>query len=219
MHLFVTGGSGLTGAAVVAELIAAGHAVTGLARLDKSAARLRELNAEVLHGSLDDLDVLAKGARAADGVIHMAFGGDFSDPQGMARRDGAAISATWPSRGRVGQAVGKHVGHVGDGKRQGHHGARFARSPVAWQSSNSGRTNLSRLRRPRRSRHCAAIGSDRSRPGGPRLHSLSHRGRPPDRRFRVHWRGRQPLARRASPRCGHSLPAGRSAAALSFGAA
>jgi nucleoside-diphosphate-sugar epimerase len=32
MHVFITGGSGLPGPAVVAELIAAGHTVTGLAR-------------------------------------------------------------------------------------------------------------------------------------------------------------------------------------------
>ena len=93
MHVFVTGGSGMTGPAVVAELIAAGHAVTGLARSDKSAARLLDLGADVLRGSLDDLASLAKGARAADGVVHMAFGGDFSDVESMTRRDRAAIAA------------------------------------------------------------------------------------------------------------------------------
>ena len=31
MHIFVTGGSGLTGPAVVSELIASGHTVTALA--------------------------------------------------------------------------------------------------------------------------------------------------------------------------------------------
>ena len=93
MHIFVTGGSGQTGPAIVTELVTNGHTVTGLARSEKSMNRLAELGAQTLHGSLDDLEVLAEGAGAADGVIHMAFGGDFSDPESMTRRDCAAIEA------------------------------------------------------------------------------------------------------------------------------
>lgn len=91
MHVFVTGGSGQTGPAVVAELIAAGHTVTGLARSDAAAARLKSLGATPHRGSLDDLDSLRSGAEAADGVLHMAYGVDFSDPDGMMRRDLTAI--------------------------------------------------------------------------------------------------------------------------------
>ena len=91
MHIFVTGGSGQTGPAIVSELVANGHTVTGLARSEKGVDRLVGLGAQTLHGSLDDLQVLANGARAADGVIHMAFGGDYSDPTSMTRRDCAAI--------------------------------------------------------------------------------------------------------------------------------
>ncbi len=93
MHIFVTGGSGQTGPAIVSELIANGHTVTGLARSEKAVDRLVRLGAQTLEGSLDDLQVLANGAGAADGVIHMAFGGDFSDPASMTRRDCAAIEA------------------------------------------------------------------------------------------------------------------------------
>ncbi len=93
MHIFVTGGSGQTGPAIISELVANGHTVTGLARSEKSVNRLIELGAHTLHGSLDDLEVLAEGAGAADEVIHMACGGDFSDPEGMTRRDCAAIEA------------------------------------------------------------------------------------------------------------------------------
>ncbi len=93
MHIFVTGGSGQTGPSVVTELIAGGHTVTGLARSEVSAARLRELGADSIKGSLDDHEVLTKGAQSAGGVIHMAFGGDFSNPEDMARRDCAAIKA------------------------------------------------------------------------------------------------------------------------------
>ncbi|OLT04531.1 3-beta hydroxysteroid dehydrogenase [Pseudonocardia sp. CNS-004] len=91
MHVFVTGGSGLTGPTVVAGLVAAGHTVTGLARSDTAAARLAALGATPHRGSLDDLDSLRRGAEAADGVLHMAFGGDFADPEDMARRDRIAI--------------------------------------------------------------------------------------------------------------------------------
>jgi nucleoside-diphosphate-sugar epimerase len=98
MHVFVTGGSGLTGPAVVAELIAAGHTVTGLARSDEAAARLRGLGADTLAGALEDLDTLQAGAKAADGVIHMAFGGSFADPEDLIRRDRAAIET-------IGQAL------------------------------------------------------------------------------------------------------------------
>ncbi|BBJ47086.1 putative NAD-dependent epimerase/dehydratase [Streptomyces antimycoticus] len=91
MHVFVTGGSGLTGPAIVTELVAAGHTVTGLARSDAAAARLESLGATPHRGSLDDLDSLRSGAEAADGVLHMAFGGDFADPDDMMQRDRTAI--------------------------------------------------------------------------------------------------------------------------------
>lgn len=91
MRVFVTGGSGLTGPAVVAELVSAGHTVTGLARSDAAAARLRSLGAAVHPGSLEDLASLRGGAEAAEAVLHMAFGGDFTDPDAMMRRDRTAI--------------------------------------------------------------------------------------------------------------------------------
>ncbi|WP_197696555.1 NAD-dependent epimerase/dehydratase family protein [Nocardia terpenica] len=103
MHVFVTGGSGLTGPAVVAELIAAGHTVTGRARSEVAAARLESLGATPHRGSLDDLDSLRAGAEAADGVLHMAFGDDFADPDGMMRRDRTAIETL----GRVLRDSGK----------------------------------------------------------------------------------------------------------------
>jgi nucleoside-diphosphate-sugar epimerase len=93
VHVFVTGGSGLTGPTVVTELIAAGHTVTGLARSDQAAGRLAALGATPHRGALDDLDSLRSGAAAADGVLHMAFGGDFADPGDMMRRDTTAIEA------------------------------------------------------------------------------------------------------------------------------
>jgi nucleoside-diphosphate-sugar epimerase len=93
MHVFVTGGTGQTGPTVVAELVASGHTVTGLARSDPAAARLETLGASPLRGCLDDLDSLRRGAEAADGVLHMAYGGDYADPDDLIRRDRAAIEA------------------------------------------------------------------------------------------------------------------------------
>ncbi|MFJ4632197.1 SDR family oxidoreductase [Streptomyces sp. NPDC088847] len=93
MHVFVTGGSGQTGPTVVAELISAGHTVTGLARSAAAADVLESLGAAPHHGSLDHHDSLRRGAQVADGVLHMAYGGDFSDLDDMMRRDRAAIEA------------------------------------------------------------------------------------------------------------------------------
>ena len=73
MKVFVTGGSGHLGSAIVPELIAAGHDVVGLARSGTAAAALTALGAAVHRGDLDDLDGLRKAAAACDGVIHLAF--------------------------------------------------------------------------------------------------------------------------------------------------
>src|SRR5579885_2009586 len=78
MRVFITGATGFIGMPVVKELIAANHNVLGLARSDEGAKSLKAIGADVLRGSLDNLDSLRKGATAADAVIHLAFIHDFS---------------------------------------------------------------------------------------------------------------------------------------------
>ena len=91
MRVFVTGATGWVGSAVVKELIGAGHRVTGLARSDDKAAALAASGAEVLRGTLDDLDLLRSAASAADGVIHTAFNHDFTKFAENAQQDLRAI--------------------------------------------------------------------------------------------------------------------------------
>jgi nucleoside-diphosphate-sugar epimerase len=94
MRFFVTGASGWIGSAAVRELARDGHEVVGLARSDDAAATVRAVGAEVVRGTLDDLDVLHAAAQESDGVIHLAFRHDIAftgDFQGAVDADRRAI--------------------------------------------------------------------------------------------------------------------------------
>jgi len=78
MRVFVTGASGWIGSAVVAELLANGHEVLGLARSDASAEAIAAAGAEVVRGEITDLDVLRDAASVCDAVVHLAFRHDIA---------------------------------------------------------------------------------------------------------------------------------------------
>ena len=93
MRVFLTGANGWIGSVVARELLDAGHSVVGLARSKQKGEALAGVGVTPLVGTLRDLDVLRQGASEADGVIHTAFGLDFSKISDLADEDQQAIEA------------------------------------------------------------------------------------------------------------------------------
>jgi dihydroflavonol-4-reductase len=71
-RVFVTGGSGFLGTALVRALVARGDEVRALARSDAAAGVLRELGAEPAGGDLRDEGALAAGMRGCELAFHVA---------------------------------------------------------------------------------------------------------------------------------------------------
>jgi len=143
MRVFVTGASGHLASAIVPDLIAAGHEVTGLARSDAAAAAVTALGAAVHRGDLGDLDGLGKAAADSDGVIHLAFDhgqmrtGDYAGPLAtdlaVLRALGDALEGTGkPLVGTSGTLAVAGLGRPAPaGTRPGTRASRCARSPRA----------------------------------------------------------------------------------------
>jgi dihydroflavonol-4-reductase len=83
--VFVTGGSGFVGGALVARLVEEGRTVRALARSDEGAAALVGVGAEPVRGDLADPVALAEGMRGCDVVFHLA------GVNAMCRRDPAPM--------------------------------------------------------------------------------------------------------------------------------
>ena len=89
MRVFVTGGSGFIGGAVVRQLVRRGHRVTSLARTEAGAEVVRRNGAEVVPGDMNDREALERGMAGAQAVVHAA----------------SPASAERPPRGKGWQAV------------------------------------------------------------------------------------------------------------------
>jgi nucleoside-diphosphate-sugar epimerase len=72
MNIFVTGGSGFLGKRLITRLTQSHHRVTALSRSAQTDALLRELGAETVSGSLNNIDEWAAALEGQDVVIHAA---------------------------------------------------------------------------------------------------------------------------------------------------
>lgn len=72
MHVFVTGGSGFVGGAVLRALRERGDTMAALVRSQKAANAVRDAGAMSVEGDLDDREALRRGCSGADLVVHTA---------------------------------------------------------------------------------------------------------------------------------------------------
>jgi nucleoside-diphosphate-sugar epimerase len=77
MRVFVTGGSGFCGSAVIPQLIAAGHTVSAIARSDKSADKLKSWGVStVVKGDIVDLEILSEQAKNSEALCDGLLAGN-----------------------------------------------------------------------------------------------------------------------------------------------
>jgi nucleoside-diphosphate-sugar epimerase len=81
MRIFLTGGTGYIGSAVLGALVRAGHRVDALVRNTEKAAQVHARGAHPVMGDLAKPASYAYIAAAADGVVHAACGNTARGPQ------------------------------------------------------------------------------------------------------------------------------------------
>lgn len=72
MKVFITGGTGFVGSAVIRKLLAAGHEVQALVRAGTDTRQLDGLPVERIEGELADAGSLRRGMNGCDWVFHVA---------------------------------------------------------------------------------------------------------------------------------------------------
>ena len=124
--MFVTGGTGVIGTALVTRLLARGDEVVGLARSDTAAAALSARGVDVVRGEGYDIDALARGMEGCAYAYNVAGVNALciEDPAPMQRMnvDGAAAAVRAAARAGVRRIVhtssaatiGEAAGTVGD---------------------------------------------------------------------------------------------------------
>lgn len=83
MDVFVTGGTGYVGRAVVRALLEGGHRLSVLTRSHDQEPRLLAVGVRPVHGDLRDSELLHDEARRHEAVIHIGL--DFDDPRNVDR--------------------------------------------------------------------------------------------------------------------------------------
>ncbi len=97
MRIFLTGGSGYIGSAVLESLVRAGHRVDVLVRNTEKATQVHARGAHPVMGDLAKVQSYAQAAAAADGIVHAALDYSARGPE----NDRAALDTfLTPANGR-----------------------------------------------------------------------------------------------------------------------
>ena len=129
MRVFITGGTGYIGSAIVRELASAGHEVTALSRSPDKSAHLERLSATPIEGDISDPSTYQATAAGHDAVVHAAM--DYmGDPADMVKGDAIAIDALLERNPNVSPDEVEDV-IVGIAMHDGEQGGNMARLSVA----------------------------------------------------------------------------------------